>query len=80
MRGTAFGLTTTASYAVSGLVDWPLAVALVAGGALGSHLGVRLNTYLRQDLRTLTQVFAGLVILIGALVVAKGLPYLLGSG
>ncbi|HEY0651091.1 sulfite exporter TauE/SafE family protein [Phenylobacterium sp.] len=30
-----FGAATSASYAASGLVDWPLFVALVVGGALG---------------------------------------------
>jgi uncharacterized membrane protein YfcA len=30
-----FGAATSASYALSGLVDWPLFAALVAGGSLG---------------------------------------------
>lgn len=34
-----FGVATSASYAVSGLVDWPIFVALVAGGGLGGLLG-----------------------------------------
>jgi hypothetical protein len=43
---TAFGLTTAASYAWSGLVDWRLAFIFVLGGALGGLLGIRLATYL----------------------------------
>ena len=39
---TAFGLTTAASYAVSGLVDWPLAILFIVGGALGGLLGIKL--------------------------------------
>jgi len=35
----AFGLTTAANYALSGLVDWGLALVFVAGGALGSLAG-----------------------------------------
>lgn len=38
---TAFGLTTAANYAFSGLVDWPLALAFVAGGIVGSIGGTR---------------------------------------
>jgi len=34
-----FGAATSASYAVSGLVNWPVFVALVAGGALGAVAG-----------------------------------------
>ena len=32
---TAFGLTTAANYAFSGLVDWPLAALFIGGGVLG---------------------------------------------
>src|SRR4029079_5043540 len=39
---TAFGLTTAASYAWSGLVDWPLAGLFIAGGALGGFIGTKL--------------------------------------
>jgi uncharacterized protein len=75
---TAFGLTTTVSYAASGLVDWPLAALVVLGGALGSQLGSRANAALGQDLKMLTRLFAGLVIVVGLAVVAKGLPHLMG--
>jgi uncharacterized membrane protein YfcA len=34
-----FGAATSASYAVSGLVDWPVFLALVVGGALGALAG-----------------------------------------
>jgi len=34
-----FGAATSASYAVSGLVDWPVFLALVAGGGVGALLG-----------------------------------------
>ncbi|MDE2018569.1 MAG: sulfite exporter TauE/SafE family protein, partial [Hyphomicrobiales bacterium] len=36
---TAFGLTTAASYALSGWVDWTLAALFVAGGAAGGFVG-----------------------------------------
>ena len=38
---TAFGLATALNYAVSGLVDWPLAALFIAGGLLGSFAGTR---------------------------------------
>ena len=38
---TAFGLTTAASYAWSGLVSWGLAGLFVAGGIAGGLVGTR---------------------------------------
>jgi uncharacterized protein len=38
----AFGLTTSVSYAWSGLVDWNLAILFVAGGVIGSSIGTRI--------------------------------------
>ena len=75
---TAFGLTTAASYAASGLIDWTLAALVVVGGWLGSQIGARINASLGKDLKTLTRLFAGVIIAVGAFVVAKGLPYLFG--
>lgn len=34
-----FGAATSASYAVSGLIDWPVFAALVAGGGVGAFVG-----------------------------------------
>ena len=76
---SAFGLTTAASYASSGLIDWPLVGLVVAGGLAGSIAGARANAQLAGNKRLLTQVFASAVILVGALVVARGLPHLMGG-
>jgi uncharacterized protein len=73
---TAFGLTTAFSYAASGLIDWSLAALVVGGGLIGSQLGSRLNAMLGKDLKTLTQLFAGVIIAVGLFVVAKGFPAL----
>ena len=51
---TAFGLTTAASYAWSGLVDWPLAFLFIVGGALGGLIGIRLAHHLAGYKRALT--------------------------
>lgn len=62
---TSFGLTTTANYALSGLVDWPLAFVFVAGGILGSFLGTRAARHL-SGAGHLTTVFAGLIFVVAA--------------
>lgn len=39
---TGFGLSSAASYAFSGLVDWTLAGVFITGGIVGGFLGARL--------------------------------------
>lgn len=70
---TAFGVTTSASYAASGFVDWRLAALLLAGGAIGTLAGVRMNTLLAERKQLLTHLFAALVALLGASLVFRGL-------
>ena len=66
---TAFGLTTAASYAWSGLVDWPLALLFVGGGALGGLIGIRLAHRLAGHKNALTRIFSGIVMAVGIYVV-----------
>lgn len=63
---TAFGLTTAANYALSGLVDWWLALAFILGGVLGSTGGTRLARHLTQSRDRLTTVFAALIFVVAA--------------
>lgn len=70
---TALGATTAASYAWSGLVDWRLTALLVAGGAVGSTIGMRLAGRLAERRRALEIVFAGAVIAVGVFVIAESL-------
>jgi uncharacterized membrane protein YfcA len=56
-----FGLTTSANYAFSHLVDWPVAAELIAGGAAGSWAGMKLARRLAEDRKILTRIFAGVV-------------------
>jgi hypothetical protein len=70
---TAFGLTTAGSYAAAGLVDWTLAAVFVGGGALGSLLGARAARGLSRKRGLLTKVFAGLIFLVAAYVLARTL-------
>src|ERR1039458_2524360 len=70
---TAFGLTTAASYAWSGLIDWPLAILFIVGGALGGLLGTRLAHHLAGYKHALTLTFSGIVVAIGLYIVAKSI-------
>jgi uncharacterized membrane protein YfcA len=62
---TAFGLATAFNYALSGLIDWPLAAIFVAGGLIGSVAGTRAAKRLSAK-GHLTSVFAGLVLMVAA--------------
>jgi hypothetical protein len=70
---TAFGFTTAASYAWSGLVDWEIAGLFVVGGALGGLLGTRLAAGLAGYKHALSLTFSGIVIAVGLSVVARSL-------
>jgi uncharacterized membrane protein YfcA len=69
---TAFGATTALSYAISGLVDWPVAILFILGGAIGGFFGARLARRLALRRRALTVVFTSVVALVGLYMVAKG--------
>lgn len=61
---TAFGLATAANYALSGLVDWLLALVFVLGGVVGSVGGTRAAERLGERSGRLTTVFAGLIFVV----------------
>lgn len=62
----AFGLTTAANYAASGLLDFPLAGAFIAGGIVGSVLGAMAAKRLAGAKGLLNTVFAGLIVVVAA--------------
>ena len=70
---TAFGLATALSYAVSGFVDWRIALLVIAGGARGTLIGTRANAELAGHKRALASVFAGVVIAVGLYILASGI-------
>jgi uncharacterized membrane protein YfcA len=72
---TAFGFTTAASYAASGLIDWPLAGLFIGGGALGGLAGTRLAHHLAGRKRALTLTFSGVVIAVGLYVITRSLMH-----
>src|SRR3954471_2281098 len=59
---TAFGLTTAASYAYSGLISWGLAGLFVAGGVAGGLMGSRLARLASARRGALNIVFAAVII------------------
>lgn len=61
---TLFGAATSANYAVSGLVDWPLAGLLLAGGAAGGIAGLFAARALATRIRLARTLFAILIILV----------------
>ncbi len=70
---TAFGLTTAANYAFSGLVDWRLVAFFIAGGVAGGLAGSGLATVLSNRKAALSRIFAILVASVGAYVSWRGL-------
>ncbi|MBP2296244.1 sulfite exporter TauE/SafE family protein [Azospirillum rugosum] len=62
----AFGLTTAANYALSGLVDWTVAGLFIAGGVVGGFAGMRAAVGLSTRKGALTQVFAGVLFAVAA--------------
>jgi uncharacterized membrane protein YfcA len=70
------GLTTAASYAWSGLVDWLLAGLFIVGGILGGLVGIRLARHLTAHKNALARIFSGTVITVGIYVIARSLTAL----
>ena len=58
---TAFGLTTAASYAWSGLISWGLAGLFIAGGICGGLIGTRLARLLAVRRGALNVLFAAVI-------------------
>lgn len=69
---SAFGAATAASYALSGLVDWPMAGLVVVGGLAVGAIGVQLGKVLSAQKRALTLIFASLVMVVGVYIVGRG--------
>jgi uncharacterized protein len=70
---TAFGLTTAASYAWSGLISWGLAGLFIAGGIAGGLLGTRSAQLLSARRGALNLVFAAVIIAVALYMLARNL-------
>ena len=70
---TAFGLTTAASYAWSGLISWQLAGLFIAGGLVGGLIGTRLAQLLSARRGALNIVFAAVIIAVALYMLVRNL-------
>ena len=75
----AFGITTAANYATSGLVIWPLAGVFILGGVAGSLAGTRAARAMAAHKGGLNIAFAGFVALVGIYVLVRSARALHGS-
>lgn len=66
-----FGITTAVNYALSGLVNWELALAFIAGGVGGGLIGLSAAVRLAEYRRALSYVFAGVIFSVAAYMIAR---------
>lgn len=64
-----FALTTAFNYAVSGLIDWSVAVEFIVGGAIGGWLGVLGAKRLARTRGALNLIFAGAIVVVSLLMI-----------
>ncbi|MCW1402046.1 sulfite exporter TauE/SafE family protein [Novosphingobium sp. MW5] len=68
---TLFGTATSASYAASGQIAWPLFGALVAGGGVGTLAALPLAKRLEGRARTARSLFAAMVIAVAIYILMR---------
>ena len=68
---TAFGLTTAVNYAASGLIDWLLAAAFIAGGLAGGAAGAAAARRLAHRRGALTGIFAAMIFAVALYMLGK---------
>jgi uncharacterized protein len=67
----AFGMTTAANYAASGLIDWHVAAEFIMGGVLGGLLGIGFAVRLGQHRHALSRLFAAVVFVVASYVLVR---------
>jgi uncharacterized membrane protein YfcA len=70
---TAFGLSTAASYAWSGLISWDLAGLFIAGGFAGGLIGTSLARSLSAQRGVLNIVFASVIVVVALYMLTRNL-------
>jgi len=73
---TAFGLTTAASYAWSGLIAWDLAGLFIAGGIAGGLVGTGLARQLAAKRGALNVVFASVIVVVALYMLTRSLLHI----
>ena len=67
----SFGLTTAVNYALSGLIDWAVALLFIVGGVGGGILGMWSAIRLASNRRTLTYIFAAVIFAVAIYMLAR---------
>jgi hypothetical protein len=67
----AFGLTTAVNYALSGFIDWWIALEFIAGGALGGYFGMKFAVALANQKRWLTYIFVAIIFVVAAYIMLR---------
>ena len=70
---TIFGATTASNYALSGLIDWRIAIYFIGGGIFGGLIGSLAGQRLGQRKNMLTILFASFVVVVGIYIAGKGI-------
>ncbi|MEO7068037.1 MAG: sulfite exporter TauE/SafE family protein [Rhodanobacter sp.] len=68
----AFGMTTAINYAVSGLINWPVALEFIGGGIVGGWLGALGAKRLAKKRGALNLIFALAIIAVAILMLVRG--------
>ncbi len=66
-----FGLTTAVNYAVSGLVDWPIAGLFIAGGLAGGAAGMKAAVRVARRRGALARIFAFVIFAVAAYILFR---------
>jgi uncharacterized protein len=74
---SSFGLTTAINYALSGLIEWAIALLFIAGGVARGYGGMRAALSLAANRRSLTLYLRG-SFLLSRLTCSCALEFLLG--
>lgn len=74
----AFGITTAANYAVSGLVDWKIAILFIVGGVVGGMIGMKLAMRLAANRGVLVKIFAVVLFAVAAYMLYRSIGPLIG--
>lgn len=69
----AFGLTAATNYALSGLIDWPVAAAFIGGGIVGGWLGALGARRLAKTRGALNVIFAGVIAVVAVYMLVRSL-------
>jgi uncharacterized membrane protein YfcA len=74
----AFSLMTSANYAISGFVAWPVAAEYIVGGFIGGRLGALLASRLSRRRMLLNRLFGGVLVVVALYMLARSV-YPVGS-